>query len=397
MLTKDTLYSSGLKRVIDSLQLNMLQTKELTKDNIEMQKDLVYLRSMLAMRVSIIKQNLAYIDTSIANIPSPYYYEGHKTMQDCVKKLREMQARENKLYLSVYENEHFYMQVASSTLKYLLSVFLIVTIGLFIMIMLEFRRRIGYQDELSANVADLKQSHIELEQIAYAASHDLREPLRKIQVFTDRLLWLKKDNIDDESRSTMERINTYATRMQELIEDLVNLTSLTKEGNELEWVDLNKSLKAVLIDIEYKIESVKATIQSETLPKIRAYNSQTYILLKCLLDNSLSYARDGVIPLITISSEIAKGTDLAEINPSLKNRNYNIIVVSDNGVGIDNSFSDKMYQIFQSLNSRYSSYDGKGIGLAVCQRIMANHEGYILAKGNSENGATFKLYFPIDN
>ncbi len=395
MLTLDTAFSNGLMRTIDSLQLNMVQMKELAGDSLKLQKDLLLLRSMLALRISIIKQNIAYIDSSHSSVPSSYYYEGRKVMQDCSTKLREMESDENNFFYSAYKNERFYMQVASSTLKYLLSIFFIVTVGLFIMMLLEFRRRIGYQDELQAKITDLKQSHLELEQIAFAASHDLREPLRKIQVFTNRLLWLKKDNIDEESKNTMERINSYTSRMQELIEDLVNLTSLTKEGNDLEWVDLNKSLKSVLIDLDYKISANNAKVSSDELPKIKAYASQTHILLRCLLDNSLSYTQESRQPLIHISSEVSDGSELTEFRKIVGDKKYNVITVSDNGIGFENAYFDKMFQIFHALNSRYSSYDGKGVSLAICQRIMANHDGYIFVKNNKEQGATFRLYFPI--
>ncbi len=395
MLTRDTLYSNGLKHITDSLQLNMAEMKELAGDSLKLQKDLLLLRSMLAVRVSIIEQNIAYVDSSQSSVPSPYYYEGRKAMQDCSKKLREMENSENRLFYATYQNEHFYMQVASSTLKYLLTIFFIVTVGLFILMLLEFRRRIGYQDQLQAKISDLKRSHLELEQIAYAASHDLREPLRKIQVFTNRLLWLKKDKIDEESKDTMERINTYTNRMQDLIEDLVNLTSLTKEESEVEWVDLNKSLRSVLADLDYKIQAQSAHIAYDTLPKIKAYTSQVGILFKCMFDISLANPKEGKQVAINISSEIAGAEELAEFYPNLSNKRYHVVIFADNGPGFENIYTDKMFQVFETLDNRHSSYDGKGVSLAICHRIMANHEGYILLKNNPDAGAVFKLYFPV--
>jgi signal transduction histidine kinase len=395
MLTRDTAYSNGLLRITDSLETNMAQMKELAGDSLSLQRDLLILRSMLALRMSIIKQNIAYVDSAQTSTPSQYYFEGRKTMQDCTKKLRDIERNQNMLYYVAYKSEHFYMQVASSTLKYLLTIFLIVTVGLFVMMLLEFRRRIGYQDELHARISELKQSHMELEQIAYAASHDLREPLRKIQVFTNRLLWLKKDSIDEESKNTMERINTYTTSMQELIEDLVYLTSLTKEGNDLEWVDLNKSLSMVLSELEYKIQLHNAKIAYDTLPKIKGYTNQIGILFRCIIDVSLACKQPGKMLSVHIKNEIANGNELADFSLNISDKKYHVIIFSDNGSGFENIYTDKMFQIFQTLSSRFSSYDGKGVSLAICHRIMSNHEGYILLKNNKDHGAVFKLYFPI--
>ena len=120
------------------------------------------------------------------------------------------------------------------------------------------------------------------------------------------------------------------------------------------------------------------------------------ILFTALLDNSLKFTREGVKPVIGLSCEIITGHELSEINPNLLHKKFYRITVSDNGIGFDNKFMDKIFQVFQRLHPQQSEYDGKGIGLAICQRIMANHEGYILGHGAPDMGAKFKLFFPVE-
>lgn len=134
----------------------------------------------------------------------------------------------------------------------------------------------------------------------------------------------------------------------------------------------------------------------QTMPVFKGYANQLLILFKALFDNSLKFSKEGVGPVITITNEITSGEELKGINKKLTDKKFNCITFADNGIGFDNQFIDKMFRIFQRLHAQQSGYDGKGIGLAICQRIMANHEGYIIAHGEPQVGATFKLFFPIE-
>ncbi len=394
MLTKDTVYSNRTLRAIDSLNncLNVLRT--LTEDNKLQQNNLVQLKGIITLRVQDIKDNFRYLDTATATKPSIYYDDGRKQMLDCVKQMRVMHNIENALLAERYKNEQFYQTLTSNAIKYIIVLFFVLTLVLFILMLRELKRRMQYQDELQAKVIDLKRSHSELEQIAYASSHDLQEPLRKIQVFSNRLLFLKKNDMDEESRNTMERINAAASRMQDLIEELVNLTSLTTDTTK-ERLSLNIPFKSAMGDLEGKIEDKNAVIEYAGLPYVKGNNDQLKILFKALLDNALKFSRVDVRPEINITCDTVTGEELLENFRRLSHDKYHRITISDNGIGFENKFAHKLFRIFQRLHNRESEYEGKGIGLAICQRIMTNHEGYILAYGHIEVGATFKLYFPI--
>jgi len=396
MLTRDTMYQRLLNNSIRRINPLLDSLKYLTKDNESEQNNVILVKSALAMRLNSIRENLSFLDTSKTVIVSLYYHQGREAMKECTAALRVMYNAESVLLAQRVENKMFYQRITSSTLKYILFFFCIITIILFILMIRELKRRVVFQDELNNKVADLERSHSELEQIAYAASHDLQEPLRKIQVFINRLLYLKKEQMDEESRDTLGRITSSAVRMQELIEDLVNLTSLTQQQTEKEEVDLNKILKHSLNELSEKAEQKNAIINQEVLPSISGYASQLQILFKALLDNSLKFTRDGVQPIISVRSDLVSGEELTDINPKYAQQKFHRITVSDNGIGFDNKFTHKMFQIFQRLHNQHSEFHGKGIGLALSQRIMANHNGHILAYGHSDVGATFKLFFPIE-
>lgn len=397
MLTRDSNYLRELFPNTLTLYPILNSLKENVKDNKEQKNTFTMLSSAIALRIANFKDNINYLDTTRNPGLSPFYKVGKELKIECIARVNEMLNKENSLLSQRFKTKKYYQQITSDTIRYLLLTFFILTIVLFLLMIRELRQRIAYQDELQVKLQDLTRSHSELEEIAFAASHDLQEPLRKMRIFSNRLMWLKKDSTDDETHATLERINTAASRMQELIDDMVNLTSLIKEEGDKEPVDLNLVLNEVLKDLRPKIEEEKANILQEVLPEITGFHRQFRILFKSLLDNSLKFIRPGVKPVISIRADITSGEELLGINEDLISKKFHRITVSDNGIGFDNKFINKMFRMFQRLHNEESGYEGKGIGLAICQRIMVNHKGYIIAYGHPEVGATFKLFFPKED
>lgn len=397
MLTHDTMYLRFLQAGFDSLKQSMIDLKNLTSDNPEMQRTITILSADIVNRIAAAKDNIRYVDSSSSSSLSKYYYDSRQLMLNCSKELRKIHDNENQLKTERRRGEKFYEALTTRTIKWLLLVFCIITLFLLILLIKELAGRMRFQEELQAKVIDLRRSHEELQQIAYVAAHDLQEPLRKIQVFSNMLLYQKTDLIDDNNRQHLQRINNSANRMQSLITDLSSLTSLTKVDEERKDLDLNRMLQFILQDIDDKIKNRQGTVSVKYLPFIQGFENQLKLLFHNLLDNALKFSREGVPPEITISSDITNGEELWEINPNLKSKKFNRIIITDNGMGFEKQFIAKMFQIFQRLHQQDAGYDGKGIGLALCQRVMANHEGYILADGASQQGAVFKLYFPISD
>lgn len=395
MITEDTMYLDRLNVAIDSINKTIAEIKEMTRDNPEQQNNVALLKGSVAMKIAAVRDNIAYVDSSHSATQSKFYDTSRTLMHECAVRLNAMRASENKLMAERTREQAFYRKLTNTTLKYLLFIFCVITLVLFVIMIKELRSRMLYQEELQAKIIDLRRSHSELREIAYATSHDLQEPLRKIQVFCDMLL-LQKDGREEGRRETLGRISNSANRMHLLLTDLMNLTNLTNIDELKTDVDLNHILRLTLIELRDKAEQKGATVDVQQLPSINGYDNQLKILFLALLDNSLKFTREGVKPVIVISCDIMTGHELSDINPNLVYKKFYRITCSDNGIGFDNQFISKIFRIFQRLHTEESAYAGKGIGLAICQRIMANHEGYIIAHGEPQMGAKFKLFFPAE-
>jgi signal transduction histidine kinase len=395
MISRDTMYLRLLSNAVDSLNKAMDEVKILTADNPKQQKNIVLLKGSVALRMAAARSNIAYVDSSGSSTRSKFYDDSRELMRECSARLRDMRLLENQLLSERTQGEQYYQKRTNLTLTNLLIIFCLVTFVLFVIMIKELRSRMLFQEELQVKIIDLKRSHNELQEIAYAASHDLQEPLRKIQVFSDMLLY-QKAAYDEDCNRTLSRISHSASKMQQLITDLLSLTSLANTDEPKNPVDLNILVRSILVEIHDRITEKGASVELQPLPVIDGYQSQLVILFKAILDNSLKFTREGVSPVITISSEILNGHELSEINPDLPDKKFYRITCSDNGIGFDNKFISKIFRIFQRLHTHESEYGGKGIGLAICQRVMANHKGYLIAHGEPQMGAHFKLFFPLD-
>ncbi len=245
------------------------------------------------------------------------------------------------------------------------------------------------EDRINAYLLELESQNRELEQFAYIASHDLQEPLRKIQTFAD-ILERSKQN-DGQTKKYIEKIIASANRMSELIRSVLNYSRLdSPEGKQLEEVGLGTILDSVLEDFELAIQEKNATITSEPLPSIKAVPLQINQLFTNLIGNALKYSDKQ--PLIKISTRVVDEIPAGVTSHPQKNK-YLELVFSDNGIGFEPRYEKQIFTLFQRLHAKHE-YSGTGIGLALCKRIMHNHNGFITAEGEPGKGATFKLYFP---
>ncbi|HEY8898224.1 MAG TPA: PAS domain S-box protein [Niastella sp.] len=244
--------------------------------------------------------------------------------------------------------------------------------------------------ELLLSNKELEKSNHELEQFAYIASHDLQEPLRKIQTFAD----LVQDHLNDKAIAEryFNKINSSAQRMSMLINDVLNYSRLTKTGEQFVDTDLNKSLNQVLYDFELLIEQKQAVITHNNLPVIKGIPLQISQLFSNLISNSLKFAE--INPEITITSRILP-VDEVEKHPRLHaGRTYVELIFKDNGIGFEQQYAEQIFIIFQRLNNQ-RSYSGTGIGLALCKKIVEHHDGIINARSNQGKGATFTIILPV--
>ena len=330
MITKDTMYVRFLSNSCDSLKTSIADLKSITTDNNELQRTITLLNAAASTRIAAAKDNIAYVDSNRSPTLSKYYFESRQLMLDCSKLLRKIHDSENSLKEHRIKEELFYEVLTTRTIKWLLLVFCVITVFLLILLVKELKSRMTFQEQLQAKIIDLRRSHEELQEIAYVAAHDLQEPLRKIQIFSNMLMYQKTELIDETNREHLLRINNSAMRMQSLITDLSSLTSLTKVDEVKKELDLNRMLQFMLLDIDEKISEKGAKATVNYLPYINGFENQLKILFNALLDNSLKFCKPGVPPVINISSDLVNGVELFEINPNLKEQKFNRIIITDN-------------------------------------------------------------------
>ncbi|MEI6507075.1 MAG: PAS domain S-box protein [Bacteroidota bacterium] len=233
------------------------------------------------------------------------------------------------------------------------------------------------EENIREYASKLEHSNAELQNFAYVSSHDLQEPLRKIQAFGDRLLLKELENLSPDGQDYLHRILKAASRMQQLINDLLKLSRVASQEAPLVPVSLNEILMAVKEDLDVQIEKANAKIVSSELPVILADPTQMRQLFQNLIGNSLKFAKEGVTPEIKILYDIFE----------TENEKYIRLIFTDNGIGFEEKFAEKIFTVFQRLNGQ--KYDGSGIGLAICKKIVSQLNGSIEAKSEPDKGAQF--------
>lgn len=244
----------------------------------------------------------------------------------------------------------------------------------------EVAERKAMEEELKTLVTRLECSNRELEDFAYVASHDLQEPLRKIQAFGDRLQTKYGPVLDAQGRDYLERMQRAAHRMQMFITDLLTFSRVTTKAQPFTPVDLNQTVQAVLSDLEVQIEQTGGRVETGELPVIEADPTQMHQLLQNLISNALKFRREGERPVVRIRAELSAQQCQLRIE--------------DNGIGFDERYLDRIFMPFQRLHGR-DQYGGTGIGLAVCRKIVERHGGSITANSAPGQGATFIVTLPV--
>jgi light-regulated signal transduction histidine kinase (bacteriophytochrome) len=247
-------------------------------------------------------------------------------------------------------------------------------------------------EELKSYSARLERSNLELQDFASVASHDLQEPLRKVQAFSDRLRSKYRESLDEQGRDYLERIQGAAGRMQTLINDLLTYARVTTKAQPFVPTDLGVATRDVVADLEVRIEQVRGTVQVGDLPTVDADPVQVRQLMQNLIGNALKYHRPEVPPVVKVYLRPVPATRPAPGDPP--QRELCEIAVEDNGIGFDEAYTDRIFTIFQRLHGR-NEYEGTGVGLAVCRKISERHGGAITAKSTPGEGSTFLVTLPV--
>ena len=248
--------------------------------------------------------------------------------------------------------------------------------------------------QLQESVNDLQRSNNNLQQFAYVASHDLQEPLRKIQSFSDMLRNQYKEELGESGNDYLLRMQASASRMSVLIKDLLTYSRISTQQDSSATVSLTSVINAVLADLDLAIQETVALVRVDSLPTVQGDKSQLGQLFQNLLNNALKFRKTGQTPQISITCQTIAATDLPpSVWPTREAIAYYRIDVADNGIGFDEQYVDRIFQVFQRLHGR-SQFAGTGIGLAICEKVTANHGGAITASSQPGEGAIFSVYLP---
>ena len=244
--------------------------------------------------------------------------------------------------------------------------------------------------QLVENNAHLKEVNEELDRFAYVASHDLQEPLRKIMVFSDKILM--GNTYNKETEKYFKRIISSSERMQILINDLLSFSRHSTSPSDFKETDLNQLTKEVVAELELEIENTNAQVYIADLPVVHIIPSLMRQLFYNLLSNAIKFRKKAVDPIIHVNVESAPAKDFNSPGKN-GNRHFYKITVADNGIGFDPKYADDIFVVFKRLHS-YHEFQGSGVGLSICKKIMEKHHGFIKASGRPGEGSTFMIGLP---
>ncbi len=247
-------------------------------------------------------------------------------------------------------------------------------------------------EEKERQAAELRTANKELESFAYVSSHDLQEPLRKIQTFATIVLEKEKQNLSENGKYNLQRMQKAADRMQQLIQGLLAFSRTNIDKRKFEYVDLHEIIDDAIIELKEIIDEKNAVIEANELCSAHIIPFQFRQLIINLLSNSLKFSNPGITSHIVVKSKNIKGSEIKNERLSPE-KDYCQITLKDNGIGFESHFSERIFEVFQKLHSK-DEYPGTGIGLAIVKKIVDNHNGVIVATSELKKGATFDIFIP---
>ncbi|MDB5272413.1 MAG: hypothetical protein JWO58_780 [Chitinophagaceae bacterium] len=407
IITRNTEFLEPYQTAKENIDKELSELYFAFENDIEQKKNLDSLKFNIHYQLdllSFVKSSFEKSNNKMNDSISVFVYRGQVAMtqiRDKANEIKDLELRRLQVNKAeTYRKSRFSIGVIVLTC----SLSLLILLCVLILLNTEFHKKVDIEQSLIASqqllehqVYRLNLSNKELEQFAYVASHDLQEPLRKIMAFSERIGTKLSDEKNEEVIGYLERLNRSAARMRILIQDLLMYSRSTRVLDSNEQIDFTELFKIIIEDLDVSITNEKAIVKIAKLPVNKGNKTQLRQLFQNLLSNSLKFHREGNIPKIEVWAEWNSVKKIAEKNWAkdfnLNYANYLCIFVKDNGIGFDAQYLQQIFVIFQRLHARVE-YEGTGIGLAICKKIVENHEGFITAESIPDGHTTFIVGLP---
>lgn len=402
LLTKDSAFLQPLLGANERIQILQKELNDITSDNIEQQKNLTVLSSLIAVRFKTFLNAIEEYNKPNQNAITKklFLLRGKESMDEISQRVNTMVGIEEQL---VKEREQ--IRDHESILTPLIAFFLIlasliILVYSYARITEELNRSKRYlkkmeemNTELQSKNSALELYNKELDSFSYIASHDLKEPLRKIQLFTAKLLAEEEKNVSEKGKDNLHRINAAAQRMQNLLKDLLHYSFYSNtEGTDLNSVSLDSVIKEIQNDLKELITESSVMIHTANLPSIQGLHFQLKQLFENLMLNSIKFKKKDTHPVVSVEASLVRREEIRKSIPAFAPQYYKI-VYRDNSIGFEQTFAQKIFTVFQRLHTK-DEFEGTGMGLTICKKIVQNHNGFIEASSTPNNGTTFEIYLP---
>ncbi len=390
LLTEENAHKDLFESALPVIDSSLVKIGQLTLDNNEQKTFYFQLYRFVIARVAVLQENLSLKGTD------PLYFEnlrkGQLVMDNCRDYMAKMRRVEERKLQEQVEIKNQYQRINRS---YFRTTFIIACLICIIAIGVFFRElgiRLTAQQNLKTKINELSNSKKELEEITFAASHDLQEPMRKVRILCTLITKKIAGKIPEADLDIVSRINMITEQMHGLLNDLVSYTNLLKPNDKFTDVNLYDIFKETYYKV-FKNENVAFQLQGK-LPVVRGSAMQLEAMLLHLFDNALKFKSPDRELSIVVKYEIKQVKESRYFWDLFPAKQYHQVTITDNGIGFDQQYHDKIFGLFQRLHTQ-TDYPGKGIGLSVARRVMSNHSGYISCIAEKKAGASFILSFPV--
>jgi signal transduction histidine kinase len=394
LFLRDSTYSNKSLAALSRLPALLDNLDSLASENIVQKKRVYLLRGYFGQLIKL-SESVLRTEASPAD-PSLLYATGKTldlTATSIKKVVSDMTITENLLMTNRTQSRENYGRQIFAYNWIIMLVAIIFLSSAFVLLDRELTRNRFYRIDLENKIESLNRSNSELEQFAYVASHDMQEPLRKIRSFADRIIIKYQKEITDDVFQMLLKIDRSAQRMQMVINDLLAFSRTVNSGSGPKKISLSVPYSDAVANLSEIIRDSQAVIHCDPLPVMEVYPTQIVQLFQNLLSNSIKYRNENHKPVIYIRHELVQGEVIPNVKPGHRDVAFHQIVIQDNGIGFPKEFAEKIFVIFQRLHDR-NKFHGTGIGLAICKRVISNHNGYIYADSINGEGASFYIYLP---